>query len=309
MFKEQNFEKIEQIKDYTSKIELIFMRHDEKESDEITAWWKRMMGIKGKKKSDEEVRLTPEGKMHAKEKAEQDDIGQSMAFGSPRKRTQETAGLVMSGQSEEITGTETLEELKEKLDKDLSLKSGSKIRVDDRLNFEVDFTSNYGKKAIEAAKSGKYLKFLVEESDYLAKKEKDDKSSTYIKQAQGIASIIQKYYGIAPHFNELVKDKDKNYEDAMKRFLGSHQGVSESFLAKLIEKTKGKEERDKFVQVLNNQGFDYAEGFDVEIKNKELGEPTIHISYKKENEEKTIFEYDEDIDKDVLLKIVEGDKI
>lgn len=33
--------------------------------------------------------MTPVGKIHAKEKAEQDNMSQSMAFGSPRKRTQE----------------------------------------------------------------------------------------------------------------------------------------------------------------------------------------------------------------------------
>lgn len=293
--KQKNFENIEQVKDYTSKIELVFIRHDEKEND--------------KAKSDEEVRLTPAGRMHAKEKAAQNDTSQSIAFGSPRKRAQEMAGLVMSGKSEGITGTETLEELKEKLDKDLPLKSGSKIRVDDRLNFEIDFTSNYGKKALEAAKSGKYLKFLVEESDDLAKKEEDDKTSTYTTQARNIAFVIQKYYNIAPRFNELVQNESKNYEDTMKRFFGSHQGVLESFLAKLIEKTKGVEERDKFVQALNNQGFDYAEGFDIEIKNKESDEPSIHISYKKEKEGETTFEYDEDIDKDMLSEIIEGDKM
>lgn len=297
MFKEQPnfenkpiFESKEQIKDYTSKIELIFMRHDEKEND--------------KTKSDEEVRLTAVGKMHAKNKAEQDDIGQSMAFGSSRKRTQETAGLVMSGKSEEITGMETLEKLKEKLDKDLSLKSGSKIRVDDRLNFEADFTSGYGKKALEAFKNRKYLKFLVEESDQLAKEENDDKSSTYTKQAQAIASIIQKYYNIAPRFNELVQDEDKNYEDTMKRFFGSHQGVLESFLAKVIEKTKGIEERNKLVEVLNNQGFDYAEGFEVDIKNKESDDPIIHLSYKKEKEGKNIFEFNEDLPKEIIDNLV-----
>jgi len=227
-----------------------------------------------------------------------------MAFGSPIKRTQETSGLVMSGKLEEITGKETLEELKEKLDKDLPLKSGSKIRVDNRLNIEVDSSSNYVKKAIEAIKSGKYLKFLVEESDQLAKEENDDKSSTYAKQVQAIASIIQKYYNIASRFNELVQDKDKNYEDTMKRFLGSHQGVLESFLAKVIEKTKGVEERNKFMEVLNNQGFDYAERFEVDIKNKELGEPTIHLSYKKEKEGKTVFEFDEDLPKEIIDSLV-----
>lgn len=287
--KQKNFENKETIKDYTSKIELFFMRHDEKEKD--------------KTKSDEEIELTLKGKIHAKEKAWQNDISQSMAFGSARKRTQETAGLIMSGKLDGITGKETLEELKEKLDKDLLLKSGSKIRVDDRLNFEADFSSNYGKKALEAYESGKYLKFLVEESDNLAKEENDDKSSTYATQAQAIASIVQKYYGISPRFNEIVQDKNKNYKDTLKRFFGSHQGVLECFLAKIIEKTKGIEERDKFVQILNNQGFDYAEGFDIEIKNKESGEPTIHISYKKEKEGETIFEYNEDVDKRVLSEM------
>lgn len=287
MFETQkNFENKEQIKDYTSKIELIFMRHDEKEND--------------KTKSDEEVGLTPQGKMHAKEKAKQKDISQSMAFGSSRKRTKETAGFVMSGKLKEITGTETLEELKQKLNKGLL---GSKIGIDERLNFEVDSDSNYGKKAFEAVKNEKYLKFLVEESDNLAKEENNDKSSTYTSQAQSVASIVKKYLEIAPRFDDLVRDKEKKYEDIMKRFFGSHQGVIECFLAKIIEKTKGVEQRDKFVQALNNQGFDYAEGFDIEIKNKELGEPTIHISYKKEKDKETIFEFNEDVDKDVLLKI------
>lgn len=308
MFETQkNFENKEQIKDYTSKIELIFMRHDEKEKD--------------KTKSDEEVGLTTQGKMHAKEKARMNDISQSIAFGSPRKRTLETAGLVMSGKSEEITGTETLEELKQKLDKDLLLKSGSKIRVDDRLNFEADFSSNYGKKALEAVKNEKYLKFLVEESDNLAKEENDEKSSTYASQAQSVASIVKKYLEIAPRFDDFVRDKEKKYEDIMKRFFGSHQGVLECFLAKIIEKTKGIEERDKFVQALNNQGFDYAEGFDIEIKNKESGDSTIHILYKKEKEAevsndrkvakeiKTVFEFDEDVDKEILLSMAENNKI
>ena len=276
-----------------------FMRHEEKEEEKEN----------DKTKSDEEVRLTPMGKIRAREKAEMDDIGQSMTFGSPRKRTQETAGLVMSGKLDDITGAESLEELKEKLDKDLPLESGSKIRVDDRLNFEVDFASDYVKKALEAAKRGNYLKFLVEDSDRLAKEDNNNKSSTYTTQAQAIASIVKKYLNIAPRFNELAQDKNNNYEDTMKRFFGSHQGVLESFLAKLIEKTKGVGERDKFVQVLNNQGFDYAEGFNIDIKNKESSEPIIHISYTKEKDGEIIFEYNEDIDKDVLLRIAESNKV
>ena len=42
---------------------------------------------------------------------------------------------------------------------------------------------------------------------------------------------------------------------------------------------------------------------------KELGEPTIHVSYKKEKEGEKLFEYDEDIDKDTLSEIIEVDKM
>ena len=78
----------------------------------------------------------------------------------------------------------------------------------------------------------------------------------------------------------------------------------ESFLAKVIEKTMGIKERDNFVKALNDQGFDYAEGFEIDIKNKELGEPTIHLLYKKEKEGKTIFEFDEDLPKEIIDSLV-----
>jgi hypothetical protein len=43
--------------------------------------------------------------------------------------------------------------------------------------------------------------------------------------------------------------------------LGSHGGVTESFLLKVIEKIKGVAERDRFVSIIGNQ-FDFLEGFE-----------------------------------------------
>ena len=50
--------------------------------------------------------------MYSKAKATDGDISQSMAFGGPKERSQETAGLMMAGLKDEITGMESLEELK-----------------------------------------------------------------------------------------------------------------------------------------------------------------------------------------------------
>lgn len=273
----------------TSKIDLRFFRHGEKESD--------------KTKPDEEMRLTETGKRQAVEKSVDKDITQAVAFGSPRKRTQETAGLVMTGQLDEITGKEGLEELREKLDKEL--KVGSKIGVDKRLDLNSDSTSEYGKKAYEAFKnSGKFLKFLVEESDALAESLKDKTAFTYSRQASNVAEFLAKYLAIAPRWDNLAQDENKSYGDTLKRFFSTHQGIAESFLAKIIEQTKGKEERDAFVTALGNKGFDYAEGFNVEISTVGGKEQRVRISYKKEKDGKTLFAYDEIVPKEKIEGLI-----
>ncbi len=268
----------------TSTINLRFFRHAEKESD--------------KNKTDEEIELTETGRNQAIEKSEDDDLSQSVSFGSPRKRAQQTAGFVMGGQLPEITGDENLEELKEKLDKEL--KVGSKIGIDKRLDSNLDLSTDFGKRALEAFKNGQYLKFLVEESDTLAQSLQDSTEETYGRQAGRVAEIVEKYIKVARRWDELVQEESKGYEDTLKRFLGTHQGVTESFLAKIIEQTKGKVERDTFVSVLGNQGFDFAEGFDVKVETVNDKTQNIHISFKKEKDGQVIFEYDEIVPREII---------
>lgn len=274
----------------SSQIDLRFFRHDQKE--------------KGEEKSDNDILLTLEGRLHAKEKARDTNIEQSIVFGSPRKRTQQTAGYVMAGGLEDITGEESFEELKEKIDQ--GLRVGTKIGIDPRLDFILDEESAYGKKAMEAFLGGRYLKFLVEDSDQLAKESGDFESSTYTRHIQAVASIIKKYIDIAPRWDKIVREKSDSYAPELKRFFGTHQGVQEAFLAKVIELTRGTQERDRFVAALKNQGFGFAEGFEANVLMEKNGEMKIHISYKKESENpEESFVFEEDVPPELIEQISE----
>lgn len=123
----EQFEKKEIQERHTSKIELSFFRHGEKEKDDT--------------KPDHEIPLTEIGRKQAIEKSKASGarkIGQAVAYGSPRIRTQETATLVMAGREEIITGKETLEELEEKIEKinkeGLTTCPSSAIKIDERLD-------------------------------------------------------------------------------------------------------------------------------------------------------------------------------
>lgn len=283
---------LENIEQPKAKIELHFFRHDEKESD--------------KSKSDTEIRLTESGREHAKSlSSSETNISQSVAFGSLRKRTQETAGLRMSGSHEEITGEETLEELKDKLNKNLGY--GSKINSDKRLDFILPKEGQYLDEGVKAFKEGKLLKWLVDKSDKRYKElDVADGYFSYSNQARQIAKVVEKYIKTLPRWKQLVEESDNDYEPELERFLGTHQTVGESFLAMVIEKTKGVEERNKFVEALDGGGFDYSEGFQIDIEDIGNTEPQIHIRFKKESDiNGKSFEFDSVIGKEIIDNILE----
>lgn len=286
MEKQQNkLEQTESEEAVTSKIVLRFLRHAEPEPSGG--------------KPDEGRALTDAGKIQAIDKAEDAPITQSVAFGSIRKRAQETAMLAMAGKVDMINGDETLEELKEKIGK-------NKIGIDDRLDFDINFRTNFGKLYLASSKKREALKFLVEQSDSLAKELNENNVPTYNYLSGRVASLLKKYLTIAPVWEKLVHNNSKNYSDTLKRFMGTHQGVAESFLAKVIELTKGLEERDVFVRSLDNQGFDFTEGFDVEVLTTESGEQKIHIQFKKQDKDgNVLFEYNQMVSVEILEKILQ----
>jgi len=278
---------IEQQENRQSRIVLHFLRHGAKEQAQ-------------EGQSDETVQLTPEGRRQASDKSTLEDISQSVAFGSPRERAQQTAGLAMAGKQEGITGEETLPELKEKLDQELKL--GSKLGVDARLNFTTDKKTEFGQMTDQAVKDGTLLKLIVGESDEWAKKPGNEGNIFYSENAAKVASIIEKYIGISPRWDQLVQQEPK-YKETLERFMGTHQTVGESFLAKVIELTKGIEERGRFVAALDSSGFGFTEGFDVEIVHTD-GQPEINVKYKKERDGKIIYELNEIIPADTLTEII-----
>ena len=267
IFSRPPFSGIEKKEKLPAKIELHFFRHSIKESNDVTL------------PKDELVKLSMEGRNLSLEKAYQDvNFDQAVAFGSPRVRTQETAGFVMTGSHDDITGTESLEELKEKLGKDLKL--GSKIGIDERLNFTDSNDSPVGKALNEAYAKGMYVKFMIEESDKLAQETGDTTGANYSAKAGQLASLIQKYVSVLPRWKELMKTN--KYSESLERYMGTHASVQEAFLAKLIEVTDGVEARDAFISMIAANGFGYIEGFEAEVTSDEKGEPVVHISYSTE---------------------------
>ena len=280
-----------------SEIKLHFFRHGEQFKDPT--------------KSDPEYELSETGRKQGMEKAqaikEKPNLRQTMVYGSPRKRSQQTAAFAMAGEAlDDIVGDESLQELKAKLDRDISY--GSKVMSDSRLDFFMDKNTPFGKVAFDAfAVKKQYLKFLAEDSDRLAEELHDEKGSTYSRQARGVAEIVKKYLGVSNRWTELVQS-GKYQDPKLERFLGSHGGVTESFLLKIVEKTKGVAERDRWISLMPN-GFDFTEGFDITIVNQGEGkEPVLRVSYKKmdEKEPENNFEFDEDVPLAVIEEIADA---
>ena len=258
-------------------------------------------------KSNQAFELSDAGRQQAlgKSKLISDNynLDQSVAFGSPRIRAQQTAGFAMAGETvDAITGDESLDELKQKIDE--GIKVGSKIGVDPRLDFYLDKNTPFGREAYEAVFiTQDYMRFLVNRSDKLAIETGDQKASTYSRQASDVAKIVNKYIQVGERWNQLVESGA--YEDPkLERFLGSHGGVVESFLLKVVERVKGVLERDKLLMLMPHQ-FDYTEGIDVTLVGHGP-EQTIHIVFRKidpQNPDRN-FEFNEDVPREIIEEIM-----
>jgi len=268
-----------------TKIILEFMRHGEKEND--------------KTKSDEEVRLTENGRMMAGEKGEKLDPQKevSLAWGSPKKRTQETALRAMLPNIDPNASLEDIEEMIRE-----EQKFGKKLIVDERLSF--DLSGPEGKEMLAAFKEGKYLQYLISESDKRAIELGDKTSSSYLRYAGNISEIINRYAKIGDNFNRIAS-KDGKYEEfgnQLERYLATHQGVAEGFVAKVLEEAQGPEKRDEFISSVGS-GFKETEGIHLEIQNNG-NHQEITITYQLNGDKETIT-----IDGNLIEKIIKEREI
>ena len=249
MFKEK-LPSAEEEREIQSKVVLEFMRHGKRDKDD--------------QNPDAEIRLNEEGRIMSQKKGKslspQKEV--SLAWGSQLRRAQETAIRAMLP---EIDVGDSLEDIEQLIVDEQ--KVGKKLIVDPRLGYNLSGPS--GKETYRAFKEGRYIPYVVEESDQAAITMNDKVSTTYLRHAGNIAEIISRYAKIGKNFNQIVTKKEdeyKKYDNRMERYLGTHSGILEFFLIKVKEKVEGIDGRDEFIKYLGD-GFKETEGMRVEIIN------------------------------------------
>lgn len=261
------YETAEQI--VPGKIRLEFFRHDEKlkpSQDQL----------------DEKVRLTEEGRIHASDigREKSPDPSMAMAFGSERERSLETAMRQML--PAHTNSHDSLEGMRKIISQNIEY--GKKDLITPNLNFVWNGTPEFKQEIYDRYSKKEGLKFLLEESDELVSRLKDEVSTSYSRQAGNIAEIVIKYIKILSRWQEVVKENPDKYNEnfrELQRFLGSHQTVIESFLMKIIEKTEGRDAVLAFIDSLpDKNGFEFSEGYKVEIDSSTGGTYHIVLIYK-----------------------------
>lgn len=281
-----------------TKIILEIMRHAKQES--CGKW-------------DKKKRLIKEGKIQSMKKGEEVDPNArvSMAIASPRQRAQETAYRVMlANEGIDDSKINTMEDIESLISNEL--KVGKKMRVDERL----DSINNgpIGKFYDEANDGGRFFQWAVNESDRQAIEYGDEKTLIYKRAAGNIAEIVSRYLAIGNNFNRIVSKKldTEKINKQLERYIVTHRGVGELFLAKVLElkalelKEKNTRKRDEFLASLG-EGFEYAKGFRIEIINNKNGqEVNIHYGVGKE---KKIVQIDEKMLEQMIDERKEMDEI
>ncbi len=275
------------------KTVLNFFRHGEKDGDKLTQKGRMDAAI-------------GEGKKFRNNSTEGVVNKPAVAVGGPFKRSQEASILSMQGgelSTDEISGYSTLDDIKTKVNEDAGLELGSKSRVDARLDFRM--TGEAFEQLKKALGEKRMLEWIVNESDNAVAGQDPEKDWGYSRMAANFAELIQRYTKAATNFDRLVKSKDEkeeNFTHLMERYFGSHSPSVDSFLVKLIQKTKGEDVAQQFVQ-LNRGGIKELEGFQVEIVQKN-NEPVVKVTYKPQEKSQTEFSFSEEVKPEVLEEII-----
>jgi hypothetical protein len=307
---QRDFESNEDEPKITSEVVISIFRHGEKED--------------GENKPDEQVRLTEQGRKDTVSKSESGagakNVDQALAGGSPRVRSQQTALIELLGKEGAITGERSFEELLDKVEGEMwsdenddSKESshgvkdnvGSKIRIDERLDFNADPDTKYANWLDSIVGDKRMMSKFMKRSDYEAFRLREASVHTYSAYAQNIADLINRYINASDRWDNLVQDEDKDYDKNLERFFGTHGLVGESFLTKVIEVVEGYDERDRFLQAVGGSGFDFNEGFDMAISH-EGGTKKIRITYETETEEGDQYEFNREIKPKVIADIASG---
>lgn len=214
--------------------------------------------------------MTESGRVHASDvgKARNPNPENAIVYGSPRERTTETALRQMLANEDAITPDMSLEDLRQRIGEQVRV--GSKDTVSSNLDFDWDSNQGFHDEAYRRyLETHDSLMFIWKDSDQLVRTLHDTQSHSYSRFAGNVAELVNKYITLLPRWEEIVATDPKRLTKAQKelqRFFGSHQGVTESFLMKLIEKTEGAAGVEAFIGSLqDSNGFNVSEGFSIEI--------------------------------------------
>ena len=281
---EYSKEAMEAIKPSEPSIRLEFFRHDDKLKAEPG-------------QHDNQVRLNPKGRAHARTAGKQTGLNPEMAiiYGSPRERSVETGYQRLFGEESGTSAEMSLEEMIAKVNS--NIKYGKKHGVKKNLDFTFE-----GSPAMSAALKKHFgetkdlTTFMFEESDKMAQENKDVNSNTFSRNAANIASIIKKYLHSLPRWEQITKtsDKKEHYEhngNQIQRLFGTHGSVLEPFLLRLIKHAEGETAARDFIKTMpDGNSFDFSEGYSITISRNNKGVPIITVTHKNLN-----FEITEDL--------------
>lgn len=163
-----------------------------------------------------------------------------------------------------------------------------KVVADNHLNFNSEGIA--GQMLENAYVKGETLTFLINESDQAVLDNKDKISTCLTRSAGDIADLVEKYIQISDNFDRVISNNPEKYQpfkNQLERYLGTHQCVGESFLAKILLKTSGQDAVNDFLTETNGAGFSETQGFDIEIEKGSYGEKIL-LSYDLGSGIKTI---------------------
>ena len=252
-----------------TSVVLHFLRHEEKEASKPG-------------QPDKEVELTQKGRAKAlatgKAKPAQTEV--SWVGGSERIRSAHTALLRMAGGASKNVPSSEMDFATAKATVEEGMKVGEKVRHLPELNFYSGGTPGFDSKFMGEYKAGRGLAFFLNESDELARKNSDTQSLTYSRVAANYASLIAREMDAGNNFQRVAAkypEKYQTYHNRLERYFGTHQTVNECFYMKALEKLHGREVVERFIESCKDKdgkanGFDFQEGFTIEIKNGPKGQ-------------------------------------
>lgn len=246
--------RVEVRKPENSLVRLKFMRHGDKESTGVNP------------------NLTEKGRDQASTAGSEYGPRPEVAVGhgSPRHRTHETVQRFIGvARPDVVTDSMSAEEVEAAIESEMRKEGriGRKTIADDRLNFESDGV--YKVAIARALKEKRSLEFIVEDGDQIVLSTGDKKSTSLLRQAGNIAELIRNYGGgIAKGWRKACEnhpDEYAKFQYELERYLGTHAGVVESFLVKLLREKQGQAAMDEFVKAYPN-GFSELQGVQVDVE-------------------------------------------